>query len=70
MSGNNSSGSSRIAMTPIRAIAMKVISVVTGLLSANRVWIMRPPQAPPCSAATRAAGEAAAVRKRFRSSRE
>src|SRR5688572_31861786 len=39
MSGNSSSGSRRNAMAPIRAIAMKVMSVVTGLRSANRVWI-------------------------------
>jgi hypothetical protein len=70
MSGNSSSGRSRIAITPISATAMKVISVVTGLLSANRVWIMARLQPAPCSAAMRADAPAAAGWKRLRSSSE
>ena len=38
-------------MRPMSETAMKVISVVTGRRSANRVWIMTQP--PPDSVATR-----------------
>ena len=51
MSGKSSRGSSVVAMRPMSETAMNVISVVTGLRSANRVWIMTQP--PPDSVATR-----------------
>jgi len=67
MSGNSSSGRSQVAMTPIMAIAMNVISVVTGLRSANCVWNIQPP---PCSGATRGRAPARAGWNFFRSSSE
>src|SRR5262245_26309473 len=68
MSGKSSSGSSRSAITPISETATKVISVVTGLRSANRVWIMSAPAVLGRGRAERAAAralEALAVEQRI-----
>ena len=68
MSGNSSSGSIVVAISPMSDTAMKVISVVTGRRSANRVCSMAQP--PAGSAATRGIAPAVPGWNLLRSSRE